>query len=190
MNKNSYDDFFNDVTFKSSIGNIKSLFMSDGSMATLLDIERMLDQADLYAFRNWILGEVVAGPVVKKYSVSVMLQYPYRMMPDPKGAKRLLAIGCKVKFKKTKIKVPVAVKTQDDFVEGTHYPKQMAKRVWLIMIEIPKDLVTTSREGSVEIAGKDIDLQELDDAYDQDLDSMIQADDEQNPNQQPQGGMQ
>jgi hypothetical protein len=91
-------------------------------------------------------------------------------MPDPRGAKRLAGVGCKIKFKKTKIKVPVAVKNPDDYIPGTRYPKTALREVWLVYIEMPKDLMDDIREGSIDLAGQNIDLNELDDAYDDDLD--------------------
>jgi hypothetical protein len=39
--------------------NIKDIYMSEGSLLTLLDFERVLDELDLYAFKNWQIGELV-----------------------------------------------------------------------------------------------------------------------------------
>ena len=103
--KKTADEFFDSVDYPSIIDTIKGIYTSDGSMATLLDFERCLDEADLYAFKNWELGELVDGPRVKKYTVSCVFMWPYKLMPDPRGAKRLLSVGCKIKFKKTKIKL-------------------------------------------------------------------------------------
>ncbi len=50
------DQFFNDIDFVSIIDTIRGVYMSDGSMSTLLDFERVLDEADVYAFKNWIIG--------------------------------------------------------------------------------------------------------------------------------------
>jgi hypothetical protein len=33
--------------------NIRDIYMSEGSLLTLLDFERVLDELDLYAFKNW-----------------------------------------------------------------------------------------------------------------------------------------
>ena len=90
------DKFFDDVDYVSIISTVKGIFTSDGSMAVLLDYERVLDEADLYAFRNWELGELVQGPVVKRYSVGCMFMWPYKLMPNPSGAKRLVKLGCKI----------------------------------------------------------------------------------------------
>jgi hypothetical protein len=139
-------------------------------MNTLLDFERVLDEADLYAFRNWELGELVQGPDVRRYSVACVFMWPYKLMPNPKGARRLVAIGCKVKFAKSDVKVPVEIENYDDYVPGTRYPKMKEKPVWFVYIEIPKSLLDDIKEGTIDLAGQDIDLEELDNSYDDDLD--------------------
>ena len=178
MTKNDPNDFFSDINFASTIENIKNVYTSDGTIRTLMDFERVLDTADLYAFKNWDLGELVDGPHVKKYTVSCIFQYPYKLMPDPRGAKRLLSIGCKLKFKRTKIKVPLEVKNRDDYQPGTKYPKMAMKSVWLVYVQIPRELINDVKEGSIDLAGETIDLQDIDDAYQQDLDKAnIEGDD-------------
>jgi len=167
---NPSDEFFNDIDYPSIIDTIKGIYTSDGTMSTLLDFERVLDESDLYAFRNWELGELVAGPDVKRYNVSCTFMYPEKLMPDPSGARRLLSVGCNIKFKKTKIKVPVTIDSPDDFKPGTKFPKMTEKDIWLVRIEMPKELMNDIREGSIDLAGQNIDLSELDDSYDEDLD--------------------
>lgn len=170
MNILSADKFFDDVDYVSITSTIKGIMISDGSMSSLLDYERVLDDADLYAFRNWIKGELVKGPVVKKYSVSCVFMWPYKLMPDPSASKRLATIGCNVKFAKSKIKVPIEVKDYDDFVPGTRYPKMIEKKVWFVEIEIPKELMNELKEGSIDLADQTIDLEDIDRAYEDDLD--------------------
>ena len=50
--------------------NIRNIYMSNGSLTTLLDFERVLDEVDIYAFKNWEIGELVAGPEIGKYRVT------------------------------------------------------------------------------------------------------------------------
>lgn len=164
------DDFFNSVDFPSIIDTIKGVYSSDGVMSTLLDFERVLDEADLYAYKNWDLGELVSGPNVRRYDVSCIFMYPHKLMPDPRGAKRLLSVGCDIKFKKTKVKVPVKVDSPDDYKPGTHYPKMAERDVWLVFIQMPNELMNDIREGSIDLAGQTINLEDLDDAYDDNLD--------------------
>ena len=168
------DKFFDDVNYTSIIDTVKGIFTSDGSMSVILDFERVLDEADLYAFKNWELGELVQGPVTKRYSVGCMFMWPFKLMPDPRGAKRLLNLGCKILWKKTKIRVPVEVTDYEDFQPGTRYPKMKYRAIWLIYIEMPKELMDDIREGSIDLADQTIDLNDLDEAYDDDLESQDQ----------------
>jgi hypothetical protein len=186
---NPSDEFFKNIDYPSIIDTIKGVYTSDGSMSTLLDFERVLDEADLYAFQNWEIGELVSGPNIKRYTVDCVFMYPHKLMPNPKGAKRLLTVGCNVKFKKTTIKVPVKIESFDDYKPGTHYPKLVDREVWLVMIEMPKELMNDIREGSIELAGKDIDLEELDSAYDDDLDKQEGDDEEESQDQALDQGM-
>lgn len=182
------DKFFDDVDYVSIIDTVKGIFTSDGSMSVLLDFERVLDEADLYAFRNWELGELVQGPVVKRYSVGCMFMWPYKLMPDPRAAKRLIHLGCVIKWKKTSIRVPVEIDDPSDYQPGTRYPKMKERPIWLVYIEMPKEIMDDIREGSVDLAGQNIDLNDLDDAYDDDMqkeDSDGTEDGGQNEQQEP-----
>lgn len=171
MNSNkTADEFFKDIDFTSIVSTVKGVMTSDGTMSILLDYERVLDQSDIYAFKNWLIGELVDGPEVGRYTVTCTFMWPYKLMPDPRGAKRLITIGCKVKFVKTKIKVPVEVKNYDDFVKGTTYPKGVERKVWLVKIEIPLSLMDNIKEGSLDLEDQTIDLADIDEAYDEDLD--------------------
>lgn len=164
------DDWFNSVDFVSIVSTIKGVMTSDGTMSILLDFERVLDDLDIYAFKNWELGELVQGPDVGRYSTNCIFMWPYKLMPDPRAVKRLLAVGCDVEWMKTKIEVPVEVKNYDDFVPGTNYPKGAKREVWLVKITIPMELMDDIKEGSIDLAGSTIDLEELDSAYSEDLD--------------------
>lgn len=188
MTKNyTADNFFDDIDYVSIVNNIKGIYTSDGSMNILLDFERVLDESDVYAFKNWEIGELVQGPDVGRYSVSCIFMWPYKLMPNPKGGLRLTNVGCKIKFKKTKIEVPVEIKDYDDYVPGTRYPKMSEKEVWLVYIEIPNQLLDDIKEGSIDLAGKTIDLDELDDSYDEDLDKDGTTQQEENQQMQPDG---
>ena len=172
------DQFFDNINYTSIIDTVKGIYTSDGSINILLDYERVLDSADLYAFENWDSGELVQGPTVKKYSVSCVFMYPYKLMPNPKGAKRLVALGCDLKFKKTKMLVPVAVENPEDYMAGTHYPKSQERKIWLVYINVPKELMEEMRKGSIDLAGEEIDLDDINDSYNEDLDKKDTTDEE------------
>ena len=170
--------------------NIRDIYLSEGSLLTLLDFERVLDELDLYAFKNWQLGELVSGPKIGKYTVTCIFMWPEKLMPDPRGARRLLPFDCRIKFKKTNMQVPVKIQTPDDYRPGTKKARLIEKKIWLVEITMPKSLMSDIRTGSVELEDQDIDLQDLDDAYEQDLDrdsyqNEQQAQDAQQTLQQP-----
>jgi hypothetical protein len=96
--------------------------------------------------------------------------WPEKLMPDPRGAKRLLPFDCEVRYKKTNMKIPVKIEDPSDFRPGTHKAKIVEKKVWLVEIVMPKALMSDIRTGSVELEDQDIDLEDLDSAYEQDLD--------------------
>lgn len=170
------DQFFNDINFTSIVDTIKGIYMSDGAMSTLLDYERVLDEADLYAFKNWVNGELVQGPTIGRYNCKCIFMWPYKLMPDPRGALRLTNIGCKVIFGKTELKVPVEVEDYDDFAPGTRYPKMKERKVWFVEITIPIELMDDIKEGTIDLADQTIDLSEIEDAYNEDLDDSTKED--------------
>jgi len=150
--------------------NLRDIYMSEGSITTLLDFERVLDEVDLYAFLNWELGELVQGPTIGRYRVTCIFMWPEHLMPDPRGAKRLLPFDCQISYQRKKIKIPVKIKTPDDLRDGTPKARLIDKTVWLVEIVMPKVLMDDIRTGSIEMEDQDIDLGDLDRAYEQDLD--------------------
>jgi hypothetical protein len=171
--------------------NIRDIYMSEGSLLTLLDYERVLNELDIYAFKNWELGELVQGPEIGKYRVSCIFMWPEALMPDPRGGRRLLPFDCEVKYKKTNMKIPVKITDPSDYSPGTHKARIMEKKVWLVEITMPKALMSDIRTGSIELEDQDIDLDDLDSAYEQDLDQEsyqndAQAENAQQSLQQPQ----
>lgn len=159
--------------------NIRNIYMSDGSLTTLLDMERVLDELDLYAFKNWAIGELVAGPDIGKYRVSATFMWPKNLMPDPRGGRRLLPFDCEVVYKKQKIKIPIRITDPSDYRPGTKKARIIERDVWLVEITMPKALMSDIRTGSIELEDQEIDLEELDQAYEQGLDQEANQSEEQ-----------
>jgi hypothetical protein len=150
--------------------NIRDIYMSEGTITTLLDFERVLDEIDVYAFKNWEIGELVAGPEITKYRVACTFMWPEKLMPDPRGGRRLLPFDCEVSYRKVEMKIPIKITDPSDYREGTKKARIVEKPVWLVEIVMPKSLMSDIRTGSIEMEDQDIDLEELDQAYEQDLD--------------------
>jgi len=70
----------------------------------------------------------------------------------------------------------VKVTSPSDFKPGTKVARLIEKPIWLVEIIMPKSLMTDIRTGSVELEDETVDLQDLDDAYDQDLDQQAMMD--------------
>jgi hypothetical protein len=123
----------------------------------LLEVEKVQDSCDLYAYANWKKGEVLEGPTLERHWVNVKLLYPYNDMPDPDGAKRLIARQCLVDYKKDTLLTPVDVKTFDDVeVEvrpdgSTRYKtRTKSEPVWVVELKIPRNYVDVFSTAVVE----------------------------------------
>ena len=168
------------------IENTKEIFMTDSSLVTLLDFERVLDELDTYVFAHWKEGELVEGPVYEKYFVSCTFMWPYKLMPDPRGGERLLDYDCEVYYSKDMLEYPIKVKTPDDFEPGTKMPKMAKKPIWLVTIVMPKKLMQEIQQGSLDLESATLDLEDVEQAYEEGEDSEIGYDQEEQNADQPQ----
>lgn len=123
------------------IKNVESIYSTNTSLSTLKDFERVLDEMNMYVYKNWQDGELASGPKVDRHWVTASFMWPRDKMPDPMAAKRLLDYGCRVKYEKTHLLEPRQVKTPDDFRPGTRKGKLDQTPVWLVEITMPKKLV-------------------------------------------------
>ena len=116
-------------------------------------------------------GELAEGPKIERYWVTCTFMWPRSMMPDPRGGERLLPYGCKVSYEKTEIEMPIKIKDPKDFRDdGSRKGKLVPVKVWLVEIKMPQELIADIEQGSIEIAGEDVDLEDLSAAYQQGLD--------------------
>jgi len=158
------------TNIKDIIENIKTISMTDSALNSLLDFERVIDELDLYTFKNWKRGELVAGPEYEKYFISCTFMWPYKMMPDPRGGQRLLDYGCEIKYKRDHLQYPAKVKNPNDFKPGTKVPKQMRVPVWLVEIIMPKQLMQEINQGSLELESGTVDMEDIEQSYEQGAD--------------------
>ena len=163
---------------------LDNLVDSSSDLNVLLEFEEVLDNLHIYAYKNWEFGEVIAGPEVSRYWVSVTLMYPEKLMPDPDAALRLIKHGAKVYYKKDVLKEPVKIVTPDDM--GDVEPRSMQRKakvkdtpIWLIQIDMPRDFVDEFESSKITINGQDIDLGDVDSAYDTDYDNDLNPDKEE-----------
>jgi hypothetical protein len=142
----------------------------------LLEFEGVLDDLNIYAYENWIKGEVIRGPIISKYWVEVYLMYPEKHMPNPEAATRLIKHGCYVFFQKDTLTSNVKIKSQKDLtVSSAHSREQMVPNtqtidVYVVKIVMPRHLLTDYNVKKISAMTGEIDLDSVVDAYDQGLD--------------------
>lgn len=127
---------------------IKKISETNTLLDMLLEFEKILEDIDVYAYKNWQKGEVLEGPILDRHYITVKLMYPHKDMPDPYGAKRLMGKDCLVKYHKDTLITPVKVKTFDDVemqihADGSvkHKAKTQSQPVWVVEIKMPRRYV-------------------------------------------------
>lgn len=123
------------------IKNVETVYDSNTSFTVLKDFERVIDELDVYVYKNWQDGELAMGPKIDRHFVTCIFMWPRADMPDPMGGKRLLDYDCKVRYKKDHVIVPRKIKKPDDIRPGTKKGKLDREAVWLVEIKMPKKLI-------------------------------------------------
>lgn len=165
MTNNNNDQIKYDVNSAEKV--IARLSDNTDLVDVMISIEDYLDTNDLYGFKNWIDGEVVGGPFVKKYWVKVILKWPYKKMPDPSAGLRLLKHGTKVKYMTGSEEIPIKVKTADDYQPGTHKPRTKKVKVWLVELMIPRRFVESLGKEIMDLYDEEVDMDTADEAVSQ-----------------------
>lgn len=135
----------NDIT--DIIKNLQTLTVDDSAFKILKDFERVLDELDVYVYKNWEDGELLSGPEVGRYMVTCKFMWPEKRMPDPDAGRRLLDYGCRIMYQKTYTMVPRKVYKPADFRPGTKKGKIDAHPVWVVSISMPKKLMQDIFQG-------------------------------------------
>lgn len=123
------------------IKNLQTISENNSAFQVLKDFERVLDELDIYVFKNWEEGELIKGPNVGRYSVKCTFMWDTKEMPDPRGGERLTDYGCEVVYAKEHILMPRKIKEPSDFRPGTKKGKIDAHPVWTVTITMPKKLM-------------------------------------------------
>lgn len=129
------------------IKNIETIYSTNSTLSALKDFERVLDEMNMYVYKNWQDGELAFGPKIDRHFVTASFMWPRERMPDPMAAKRLIEYGCKVKYEKTHLLEPRKIKSPDDFRPGTRKGKLDRRPVWVVEITMPKKLVENIYDG-------------------------------------------
>ena len=133
------------------IENVNNIYDSNSSFEILKDFERVVDELDVYVYKNWKDGELVSGPKITRHWVSCSFMWPISDMPDPMGGKRLLDYDCKVRMGKDYIIKPRKIRKPGDIRPGTKKGKLDKHAIWLVEIDMPKKLIQDIYSGYDEL---------------------------------------
>lgn len=150
------------------LNNLRGIDANATLLDMLLEFEHVFDKQGMYVYENWKYGEVTQGPLLSRYWLYVQLMYPYKKMPDPKGIARLTELGCELDYKKGILKKPAPVTSRDDLEDGK--PKLVKHKIWLVDVWMPRRLVDEFTDDKVKLGDETIDVEELNQAYDDGLD--------------------
>ena len=158
----------------SILANLKANTGRDSALETLMDIERVMDTANIYTYKNWIEGEVVEGPRIDRYWVTVTLMYPNKLMPDPEGALRLINNGCKVYYAEDVLITAAKLKSPDDSEgqdnadgkrPGQTRAKKVSKPIWLVTLVMPRKYLDDVEASKLRVEDQDINSGAVEQAY-------------------------
>ena len=139
------------------IKNIESIYESNTAFNVLKDFERVLDELDLYVYKNWEDGELAEGPKIDRHWVSAKFFWPKEKMPDPAGGKRLLDYDCKVGYLESSMIKPRKIVDLDDIRPGTKKGKLDKHPIWIVEVRMPKKLLADLYGATLD----DLDIKEI-----------------------------
>lgn len=152
---------------------IRKLNNSNSLTDILIQLENFMDNLDIYVFRNWFDGEVIEGPIIKRYWVSFKLKYDYDKMPEPLGGLRLIKHGAKVRY--VEILESVLKKKNNPIATNNEYsysdPEMEDKKVWIVEIVVPRKYIEELDDSDLEDYDDEIDIEHISDSRDEDMDA-------------------
>lgn len=133
-----------------ALNNLIKLNQNEKLVDILIDIERLMDNFNVYVYENWIKGELIGGPYLRRHWVKMMLKYRASECPDPRGALILQKHGFKVKVGFDFEQVPIKVKSPEDYQPGTHKPKMERIKIIIIELSVPRHYLDDQREEEIQ----------------------------------------
>lgn len=150
---------------------LEKLQESPNLLDILLQMEDVLDQMDVYVFDNWLKGEVIEGPIVRRYWLDMTLRYDFKDMPDPRAALRLLKHGVRVDYEKARYS-DEDPKADPEVIEDEDGDKEYKdeEMCWLLRVSIPRRLVVQIDAAQHDFYDEEIDIDDVEDAKDSGID--------------------
>jgi hypothetical protein len=110
-------------------------------------MERVFEEMDMYVYKNWEEGELAYGPQVDRHWITAGFMWEENKMPDPVAGKRLMDLGCKIRYKKSHLLEARPIRSHDDLRPGTQKGKLDRKPIWVVEIQMPKKVAFDMYKG-------------------------------------------
>lgn len=175
-----------------AVKSLEQIVGNDDAIEILMQIDKVLDSYDVYAFKNWIEGEIVDGPHIERHWVTMTIMYKYEDMPDPEAVKRIKEFGGNVYFAEDTFISAAKLVTPDDTEitmgkgDGSMAPmgpraKKVETKVWLVTLEMPRYAMKRLADAEQELDKKQVEDMETPDVSDDMLDasSSVQVQDDE-----------
>lgn len=183
---------------------IQNLYDQDGLLDILLGVEEYFDNMDLYAYKNWINGEIVEGPNVSKYWVEITLKFSHDTFPDPVATKIFEKQGTKIFVRPDWEVHPIEHPRSNDDMQSIlgnaanlSTPKDERTPILLVKFQIPRRLVNPESFDEYKLMASDFNSNSMNEEESAAPEQQPEQQDQQDPNagsddiqfDEPQGGM-
>lgn len=158
------------ITTSTIYKNTKNVNDDYGKLDAAMEVAAFLEQVGAFAFDNWIDGELVYGPAIEKYYVTIKLMFPKKMPPNPAVFERLTNLECIIEFDEDTYKRVALIR--DDNVEPIEYSadngfhkKIFEHKVWIVTLRVPQRYLSLDGNTVFNIDGEDIYYSDIEAIY-------------------------
>lgn len=158
------------ITTSTIYKNTKNVNDDYGKLDAAMEVAAFMEQIGAFAFDNWIDGELVFGPQIEKYYVTIKLMFPNKMPPNPAVFERLTNLECMVELEEDTYKRVALIK--DDSERPIEYTaeqgfrkKVFEHRVWVVTIRVPQRYLALDGNTMFNIDGEDIQYSDIEAIY-------------------------
>ena len=159
------------ITTSTIYKNTKNVNENYGKLDAAMEVAAFMDQIGAFAFDNWIDGELVFGPQVEKYYVTIKLMFPNKMPPNPAVFERLSNLECMIDLEEDTYKRVSLIKN-DDNIQPIEYSAQngfqkkvFEHKVWIVTIRVPQRYLALDGNTVFNIEGEDILYSDIEAVY-------------------------
>lgn len=158
------------ITTSTIYKNTKNVNDNYGKLDAAMEVAAFLEQVGAFAFDNWIDGELVYGPVIEKYYVTIKMMFPKKLPPNPAVFERLTNLECIVELNEDTYKRVALIR--DDKVQPLEFSadngftkKTFEHRVWIVTVRVPQRYLSLDGNTVFNIDGEDIYYSDIEAVY-------------------------